>query len=65
MFTYGFQKYGSRPITYADRGTLTYVEATLLEIQRVANIGRFILIIKMLPTILYNNCLQLKLKSYF
>jgi len=46
MFTYGFQKYGSRPITYADRGTLPYVEATLLEIQRVANIGRFILVLK-------------------
>ena len=33
------QKYGTRPITYADIGTLPYIEATLLEIQRIANIG--------------------------
>ena len=39
MLTYCFKKYGSRPITYGDRGTLPYMEATLLEIQRVANIG--------------------------
>ncbi|XP_045203041.2 cytochrome P450 2J2-like [Mercenaria mercenaria] len=35
------EKYGERPVKWADRGTLPYVEATLLEIQRVANIAEF------------------------
>jgi hypothetical protein len=28
-------------VTWADRGSLPYIEATLLEIQRLANIGEY------------------------
>ena len=30
---------GDKPVAYADRTKLTYVEATVMEIQRLANIG--------------------------
>lgn len=33
------EKYGDRPVRWADRGTLPYVEATLMEIQRMSNIA--------------------------
>lgn len=36
-----YEKYGERSVTWADRGTLPYVEATLMEIQRLSNIAEF------------------------
>ena len=39
IFLFILHRYGNIPITYADRGTLPYVEATLLEVQRMTNTG--------------------------
>ena len=37
------QVFGHQEITYANRGKLKYVEATTMEIQRLATIGEIVL----------------------
>ena len=37
---YYFQNFGDKPIEYSDRSKLLYTEATIMEIQRLASIGK-------------------------